>query len=62
MNESYEPKNKINKVLDLSDNSFRQTCINIVSKDPNGTFKPSSDRKNMTFHNISPRKLALRVD
>lgn len=64
INEGMEHKNKINnnRVLDLSDNSFRQTCLNIVSKDTAGTFKPSTDRKNMTFLNISPRKLGLKVD
>ena len=64
INEGMEHKNKINnnRVLDLSDNSFRQTCLNIVSKDTTGTFKPSTDRKNMTFLNISPRKLGLKVD
>lgn len=63
INEGMEHKNKINnRVLDLSDNSFRQTCLNIVSKDTTVTCKPSTDRKNLTFFNISPRKLGLKVD
>ncbi len=50
-----ELKSKIGnfKVLDLSDSSFRQTFMGGSLVDPN----KQGERKNLTFFNVSPRKL-----
>lgn len=55
-----EAKVKINnfRVLDLSDNSFRQTCTSANTSDSiGGLSKLAGDRNNKTFFNVSPRKL-----
>lgn len=59
-----DTKNKPNfRVLDLSDNTFRQTCIGPVINDGNNNLKGLIDRKNLTFFNVSPRKLgAARLE
>jgi hypothetical protein len=55
-------KNKISKVVDLSsDNSFRQTCTSLIATDLLNGNKKSGDRRNLTFFNVSPRRLGLRL-
>jgi|688.fasta_scaffold371822_1 hypothetical protein len=55
-------KNKISKVIDLSsDNSFRQTCTSSIATDIFNRNNKSGDRRNLTFFNVSPRRLGLRL-
>ena len=58
-----DQKNKPNfRVLDLSDNTFRQTCA-ASDGSTNLNLKGLADRKNLTFFNVSPRKLgAARLE
>lgn len=64
--DNIEVKGKSNnfRVLDLSDNSFRQTCTGTTATyDTSSGMKGLIDRKNLTFFNVSPRKLgAARLE
>ena len=58
MQELVDHKNNIcknSKVLDLSDNNFRRTFLaRTVSKE--------SDRRNLSYVNMSPRRMAAKLD